>query len=134
MRLKSNRDASRLILLLPRASKLQSFNIGSQTISCHLPTRGVYKSYLAIYLNGIYDRSADLILNFEDYTKEIEGNLVADVSTKLLGHLDELYQARKGIFSPVHRGDQACILIENRNLGAMVELGGIEPPTSTVPR
>jgi len=57
----------------------------------------------------MYDRSADLILNFEDYTKEIEGYLL-DVSTKLPGHLDELYQARKGIFSPVHRGDQAILI------------------------
>lgn len=109
VRLKSNRDASRLILLLPEASKLQSFNIGSQVISVSPSTRGVYKGYYLIYLNGMYDRSADLILNFEDYTKEIEGYLL-DVSTKLPGHLDELYQARKGIFSPVHRGDQAILI------------------------
>ena len=43
------------------------------------------------------------------YTKEIEGYLL-DISTKLPGHLDELYQVRSGIFSPVHRGDQAILI------------------------
>jgi hypothetical protein len=107
--LKSHRNASRMILLLPAASKLKSFNIGSQVISVSPSTRGAYKGYYLIYLNGMYDRSADLILNFEDYTKEVEGYLL-DVSTKLPGDLDELYKARSGIFSPVHRGDQAILI------------------------
>ena len=33
-----------------------------------------------------------------------------DISTKLPVHLDEIYQARSGIFSPVHRGDQAILI------------------------
>ena len=106
--LKSNRNASRIALLLPEASKLKSFNIGSQTISVSPFTRGAYKGYYLIYLNGMYDKQVDLILNFEDYTKEIEGYLL-DISTKLPGHLNELYEARSGIFSPVHRGDQAIL-------------------------
>jgi len=108
VRLKSNRNASRIALLLPEASKLKSFNIGSQTISVSPFTRGAYKGYYLIYLNGIYDKQVDLILNFENYTKEIEGYLL-DISTKLPGHLNELYEARSGIFSPVHRGDQAIL-------------------------
>ena len=108
VRLKSNRNASRIALLLPEASKLKSFNIGSQTIRVSPFTRGAYKGYYLIYLNGMYDKQVDLILNFEDYTKEIEGYLL-DISTKLPGHLNELYEARSGIFSPVHRGDQAIL-------------------------
>ena len=107
--LKSNRNASRIALLLPAASKLKSFNIGSQTINVSPFTRGAYKGYYLIYLNGMYDKKVDLILNFEDYTKEIEGYLL-DISTKLPGHLNELYKARSGIFSPVHRGDQAILV------------------------
>lgn len=109
VRLKSNRNASRIALLLPEASKLKSFNIGSQTISVSPSTRGAYKGYYLIFLNGIYDKKVDLILNFEAYTKEIEGYLL-DISTKLPGHLNELYKARSGIFSPVHRGDQAILV------------------------
>ena len=109
VRLKSNRDASRLILLLPESSKLQSFNIGSQEIKVSPSNRGAFKGYYLIYLNGIYDKQVDLILNFENYTQEINGYLL-DVSTKLPGHLDELYQTRSGIFSPVHRGDQAILI------------------------
>ena len=109
VRLKSNRDASRLILLLPEVSKLQSFNIGSQEIKVTPSSRGAYKGYYLIYLNGIYDKQVDLILNFENYTQEIDGYLL-DVSTELPEHLDELYQARSGIFSPVHRGDQAILI------------------------
>ena len=107
--LKSNRNASRIALLLPEASKLKSFNIGSQTINVSPFTRGAYKGYYLIYLNGMYEKQVDLILNFEDYTKEIEGYLL-DISTKLPGHLNELYKARSGIFSPVHRGDQAILV------------------------
>ena len=109
VRLKSNRDASRLILLLPESSKLQSFNIGSQEIKVSPSNRGAFKGYYLIYLNGIYDKQVDVILNFENYTQEINGYLL-DVSTKLPGHLDELYQTRSGIFSPVHRGDQAILI------------------------
>ena len=107
--LKSNRNASRIILLLPEASKLKSFNIGSQTINVSPSTSGPFKGYYSIYLNGVYDKQIDLILNFENYTKETKGYLM-DISTRLPGHLDEIYQARSGIFSPVHRGDQAILI------------------------
>ena len=107
--LKSNRNASRIILLLPEASKLKSFNIGSQTINVSPSTSGPFKGYYSIYLNGVYDKQIDLILNFENYTKDTKGYLM-DISTKLPGHLDEIYQARSGIFSPVHRGDQAILI------------------------
>tara|TARA_B100000609_G_scaffold133508_1_gene106748 strand:- start:54 stop:2324 length:2271 start_codon:yes stop_codon:yes gene_type:complete len=107
--LKSNRNASRIILLLPEASKLKSFNIGSQTINVSPSTSGPFKGYYSIYLNGVYDKQIDLILNFENYTKKTKGYLM-DISTKLPGHLDEIYQARSGIFSPVHRGDQAILI------------------------
>ena len=107
--LKSNRNASRIILLLPEASKLKSFNIGSQIINVSPSTSGPFKGYYSIYLNGVYDKQIDLILNFENYTKETKGYLM-DISTKLPGHLDEIYQARSGIFSPVHRGDQAILI------------------------
>ena len=109
VRLKSNRNASRVVLLLPESSKLKSFNIGSQAISVSPSTRGAFKGFYLIYLNGIYDTQVDLILNFEDYTKEIEGYLL-DISTKLPVHLKELYRVRSGIFSPVHRGDQAILI------------------------
>ena len=107
--LKSNRNASRIILLLPETSKLKSFNIGSQTINVSPSTSGPFKGYYSIYLNGVYDKQIDLILNFENYTKETKGYLM-DISTKLPGHLDEIYKARSGIFSPVHRGDQAILI------------------------
>tara|TARA_B110000503_G_C7088955_1_gene388548 strand:- start:254 stop:442 length:189 start_codon:yes stop_codon:yes gene_type:complete len=59
----------------------------------------------------MYDKEIDLILNFDDYQKDINGYLL-DISTQLPKHLNNLYEARSGIFSPVHRGDQA-ILIKN---------------------
>ena len=111
LRLKSNRQASRVVLLLPESSKLKSFNIGSQEVEVSVSSVGSYKGYYLIYLSGIYDKKVDLTLNFEEYKNEIEGFLL-DISTKLPKHLDKLYQARTGIFSPVHRGDQA-ILIKN---------------------
>ena len=95
--------------MLPEASKLKSFNIGSQTINVSPSTSGPFKGSYSIYLNGVYDKQIDLILNFENYTKETKGYLM-DISTKLPGHLDEIYQARSGIFSPVHRGDQAILI------------------------
>ena len=100
-----------MVLLLPESSKLKSFNIGSQEVEVSVSSMGSYKGYYLIYLSGIYDKKVDLTLNFEEYTNEIEGFLL-DISTKLPKHLDKLYQARTGIFSPVHRGDQA-ILIKN---------------------
>ena len=63
----------------------------------------------SIRLPLITNDGVDLILNFENYTQEIDGYLL-DVSTELPEHLDELYQARSGIFSPVHRGDQAILI------------------------
>jgi len=109
--LKSNRSASRVVLLLPEDSNLKSFNIGTQEIKTSAETRGPFKGYYFIYLSGMYDKEIDLVLNFDDYQKDINGYLL-DISTQLPKHLNNLYEARSGIFSPVHRGDQA-ILIKN---------------------
>ena len=109
VKLKSNRGASRLVLLLPEKSKLKSFNIGSQTFDSAVSSRGTYNGYYAIYLNGIYDDEVNLTLNFENYPLSLDGYLL-DISTKLPEHLNDLYQLRTGIFSPVHRGDQAILI------------------------
>ena len=107
--LKSNRSASRIILLLPQESKLNSFEIGSVERKPSLSNNGYFKGYYVIYLNGIYDKEIDIKLNFEVYEKGIQGYLI-DVSTELPKHLTGLYEKRSGIFSPVHRGDQATLI------------------------
>ena len=109
LNLKSNRSASRMVLLLPKESNLQSFNLGSLEIKPSLSAWGLYKGHYAIFLNGIYDKEVELTLNFDTDQKEINGYLI-DISTKLPNHLDDLYKARSGIFSPVHRGDQATLI------------------------
>jgi len=109
LNLKSNRSASRMILLLPEESNLRSFNLGSLEVEPSLITRGYYKGYYIIYLSGIYDKDTELTLNFSEYQKEFNAFLL-DVSTSLPNHLDELYKSRSGIFSPVHRGDQAILI------------------------
>lgn len=109
LNLKSTRSASRMVLLLPKESNLKSFNLGSLEIQTVLSTWGFYQGYYVIYLNGVYDKEVELTLNFETSQKKVNGYLV-DISTKLPNHLDELYEARSGIFSPVHTGDQAILI------------------------
>ncbi len=109
LNLKSTRSASRMVLLLPKESNLKSFNLGSLEIQTVLSTWGFYHGYYVIYLNGVYGKEVELTLNFETSQKEVNGYLI-DISTKLPNHLDELYEARSGIFSPVHTGDQAILI------------------------
>jgi len=109
LHLKSARSASRMVLLLPKESNLKSFNLGSLEIQTVLSSWGLYKGYYVVYLNGVYDKEVELTLNFETSKKEVNGYLI-DISTKLPNHLDELYEARSGIFSPVHTGDQAILI------------------------
>ena len=109
LNLKSTRSASRMVLLLPKESNLESFNLGSLQIQPTLSSWGLYKGYYVVYLNGVYDKEVELTLNFETSQKEVNGYLI-DISTKLPSHLDDLYKQRSGIFSPVHRGDQAILI------------------------
>ena len=60
-------------------------------------------------MNGIYDKEVELTLNVDTDQKEINSYLI-DIITKLPYHLDDLYKARSGVFSPVHRGDQAVLI------------------------
>jgi len=106
--LKSDRSASRMVLLLPKESNLNSFNLGSLEIKTSLSRWGFTKGFYAIYLNGVYDKDVELTLNFDTNQEAINGYLM-DISTKLPDHLEELYKARSGIFSPVHRGDQGIL-------------------------
>jgi len=98
-----------LVLVLPKNSGLQSFLLGSLEIEPVLSNWGLYKGYYVIYLNGIYDKPVELTLNFDSDKSEVSAYLM-DISTKLPPHLDELYKDRSGIFSPVHRGDQAILI------------------------
>jgi hypothetical protein len=109
LNLKSTRSASRMVLLLPKDSNLKSFNLGSLEIQSTISNWGLYKDYYVVYLNGVYDKEVELTLNFETSKKEVKGFLI-DISTKLPNHLDDLYKARSGIFSPVHTGDQAILI------------------------
>ena len=107
--IRSSRSASRIILLLPQDSKLNSFEIGPVKRKPSLSSSGYFKGFYVIYLNGIYDKETVIKLNFEEYERGIEGYLL-DISTELPEHLAELYEKRSGIFSPVHRGDQAMLI------------------------
>ena len=98
-----------MVLLLPKDSNLKSFNLGSLEIQSTISNWGLYKDYYVVYLNGVYDKEVELTLNFETSKKEVKGFLI-DISTKLPNHLDDLYKARSGIFSPVHTGDQAILI------------------------
>ena len=109
LNLSSNRSASRLVLLLPKDSGLKSFLLGSLEIEPVLSSWGLYKGYYVIYLNGIYDKPVELTLNFDSDKSEASAYLM-DISTVLPPHLDKLYKDRSGIFSPVHRGDQAILI------------------------
>ena len=107
--LQSDRSASTIVLLLPKESSLNSFNLGTLEIEAVLSRWGFTKGFYAIYLNGIYDKEVELTLNFDKNQEEINGYLI-DISTELPDHLEELYKARSGIFSPVHRGDQGVLI------------------------
>ncbi|SVC27374.1 uncharacterized protein METZ01_LOCUS280228, partial [marine metagenome] len=109
LKLKSNRSASRMVLLLPKDSGLKSFYLGSLEVEPILSSWGLYKGYYVIYLNGIYNKETELTLNFDPNKSEVSAYLM-DISTKLPLHLDDLYKERSGIFSPVHRGDQAILI------------------------
>ena len=63
----------------------------------------------SISFSGVYDNKIEVLLRFEDYTKMDEAYLI-DISSKLPSHLDNLLQLRSGLFSPVHRGDQAVLI------------------------
>ena len=88
---------------------MKSFNLGSVEFQASLNARGAYKDYYVIYINGVYSENIELTLNFNEYKQEIDAFLL-DISTELPEHLNGLYKARTGIFSPVHRGDQAVIV------------------------
>ena len=109
LKLNSNRSASRIVLLLPKDSGLTSFYLGSVKVKSVLSSWGLYEGYYVIYLNGIYNKEVELELNFDANKSEVSAYLM-DISTKLPPHLDELYKDRSGIFSPVHRGDQAILI------------------------
>ncbi len=109
LKLNSNRSASRIVLLLPKDSGLTSFYLGSVKMKPVLSSWGLYEGYYVIYLNGIYNKEVELKLNFDANKSEVSAYLM-DISTKLPPHLDELYKDRSGIFSPVHRGDQAILI------------------------
>lgn len=109
LKLKSNRSASRMVLLLPKDSGLRSFNLGSVEIEPILSSWGLYKGYHVIYLNGVYNKETELTLNFDSNKSKVNAYLM-DISTNLPPHLDDLYKERSGIFSPVHRGDQAILI------------------------
>ena len=109
LNLKSSRSASRLAILLPKESNLKSFNLGSVEFKASFNNRGAYKDYYVIYMNGVYNENIELTLNFKEYKQEIDAFLL-DISTELPEHLNDLYKARTGIFSPVHRGDQAVLI------------------------
>lgn len=107
--LRSNRSAGNLVLLLPKDSGLESFLLGSLDIKPILSSRGLYKDYYVIYLNGVYDETVELELHFGSDKGKVKAYLI-DISTGLPSHLDRLYKERSGVLSPVHRGDQAMLI------------------------
>ena len=109
LKLKSNRSASRLVLLLPEDSGLASFSLGELEVKPILSKWGLYKGYYAIYLNGIYDKVVDLRVTFKTADAPKRGYLM-DISTQLPPSVDDLFNDRTGIFSPVHRGDQSVLM------------------------
>ena len=109
LKLKSNRSARRMVLLLPKESDLNSFNLGNLEIDATISRWGFTKGFYAIYLNGVYEKEVELTLNFKTNKGTINGYLI-DISTELPSHLEGLYKARSGIFSPVHNGDQGVLI------------------------
>lgn len=109
LKLKSNRSASRLVLLLPADSGLDSFALGELQVKPALSKRGLYKDHYVIYLNGVYDKVVDLSLKFKAVNAKTEGYLI-DISTRLPSSVNDLFNDRKGIFSPVHQGDQSVLM------------------------
>ena len=109
LKLKSNRSASRLVLLLAENSGLASYALGELEVKPILSKWGLYKGYYAIYLNGIYDKVVDLRLTFKTADATTQGYLM-DISTQLPPSVNDLFNDRTGIFSPVHRGDQSVLV------------------------
>jgi len=109
LKLKSNRSAGRLVLVLPKDSNLKSFLLGSLEFKPTISNWGLFKDNYAIYLNGVYDKEVELTLNF-DSNKPVVNAYLMDISTALPSHLDKLIKDRTGIFSSVHRGDQASLI------------------------
>tara|TARA_B100000579_G_scaffold61422_1_gene44833 strand:- start:90 stop:2315 length:2226 start_codon:yes stop_codon:yes gene_type:complete len=102
--LKSLRSADRMALIIPVSSGLLSFDLGKGE-ERPIGSNEIY----TISFSGVYDNEIEVILRFEDYTNMNEAYLI-DISTKLPSHLDTLLQLRSGLFSPVHRGDQAVLI------------------------
>ena len=102
--LKSLRSADRMALIIPVSSGLLSFDLGKGE-ERPIGSNEIY----TISFSGVYDNEIEVILRFEDYTNMNEAYLI-DISTKLPSHLDTLLQLRSGLFSPVHRGDQAVLM------------------------
>ena len=98
-----------MVLLLPKESDLNSFNLGNLEIDATISRWGFTKGFYAIYLNGVYEKEVELTLNFKINKGTINGYLI-DISTELPSHLEGLYKARSGIFSPVHNGDQGVLI------------------------
>ena len=109
LRLRSERGASRLVVLLPEASLLETFSFGTREFDATLSTRGLFKGYYPIYINGMYDQTVELTLKFSEPKANMTG-YVMDISTKLPASADALVLDRTGIFAPVHRGDQAFLI------------------------
>ena len=109
--LKSHRSASRLALLLPKESGLQSFHLGSLEFEPVVSSRGMFAGYYVIYLNGVYGEPVELTLHFEAENPDVSAYLM-DVSTELPPHLARLFNDRSELSSPVHRGDQAILIKE----------------------
>ena len=109
LRLRSERGASRLVVLLPEASLLETFSFGTREFDATLSTRGLFKGYYPIYINGMYDQTVELTLKFSEPKANLTG-YVMDISTKLPASVDALVLDRTGIFAPVHRGDQAFLI------------------------
>ncbi len=109
LRLRSERGADRLVVLLPETSLLETFAFGNREFDATLSTRGLFKGYYPIYLNGTYDETVELTLNFREPKDNVTG-YVMDISTELPASVDPLARDRTGIFAPVHRGDQAFLI------------------------
>ena len=109
LRLQSHRGADRIVLLLPKTAELESFVLGGIEFPATLSRRGLYKGYYAIYLNGVYDQVIELSLKYRTPVSSVSGYLM-DVSTKLPPSAQAVLSDRTGIFTPVHRGDQAFLM------------------------
>ena len=106
--LSSLRSADRMALIIPTSSGLLSFDLGrgeERPVKDRMGSNEIY----SISFSGVYENKIEVLLRFENYTKMDEAYLI-DISSKLPSHLDNLLQLRSGLFSPVHRGDQAVLI------------------------